>query len=233
MKTWIGALCLMFLAGCNETVDGNGHLVEEFREVRDFRGLRVENGLDVQVELGSEPSLRLWLDENLLEYVVTSVEGGDLVLRTKEDVSLDPSGGAQIYVRAPLIEFVDLEDGSDLEGEVGGDEEGYVSLEASGGSDLDLTVYAAGVDAEASGGSDIDLSGSARELFVDASGGSAVDSALATENLQVDASGGSDVSASASQSATVEASGGSDVTVYGAPPERHVDTSGGSDVAFR
>jgi hypothetical protein len=222
----------MFLAGCNETIEGNGHLVEEFREVGEFRGIRVENGLDVRVELG-DPGVRLWLDENLLEYVDTHLEGGDLVLSTDDDVNLEPSRGARIYLRAPLIEFVDLEDGSDLEGEVGGDEEGFVSLEASGGSELDVTVYAAGVGAEASGGSDIDLSGSARELFVDASGGSAVDSALATEFLQVDASGGSDVSASASESATVDASGGSDVTVYGAPPERDVDASGGSDVAFR
>ena len=232
MKTLLGVLCLALLAGCDETVDGNGHLVEEFREVRDFRGIRVENGLDVRVELG-EPGLRLYLDENLLEYVITSVEGGDLVLRTEDDVNIDPSRGAQIRVRAPLIEFVDLNEGSDLEGEIGGDEEGYVSVEASGGSDVDVTVTAAGVDAEASGGSDIDLGGSARELFVDASGGSAVDSALSTENLQVDASGGSDVEASASQSATIDASGGSDVTVYGGPQERHVDTSGGSDVSFR
>ncbi len=232
MKTWIGTLCLMFLAGCNETIEGNGHLVEELRRVDDFRGIRVENGLDVQVELG-EPGLRLWLDENLLQYVESRIEGGDLVLSTEDDVNLEPSGGARIYVRAPVIEFVELEDGSDLEGEVGGDEESYVSLEASGGSDLDVTVYAAGVGAEASGGSDIDLAGAARELFIDASGGSAVDSALATELLQVDASGGSDVSASASQSATIDASGGSDVTVYGNPQERNVDTSGGSDVSFR
>jgi hypothetical protein len=233
MKIWFGALCLVLLAGCNETVDGNGHLVEEVREVRAFSGIRVENGLDVEVELGAEPGLRLWLDENLLEYVLTSVEGGDLVLRTEDDVSIDPSGGAQIRVRAPLIEFVDLSDGSDLSGEIGGDEGGFVSVEASGGSDLDITVYAAGIDAEASGGSDIDLGGSARDLFVDASGGSAVDSTLATESVQIDASGGSDVEASASRSVTVDASGGSDVTIYGGPQERHVDTSGGSDVSFR
>jgi hypothetical protein len=232
MRTSLGALFSLFLVGCTPTIDGNGHLVEESRGVREFRGVRVENGLNVRAELGS-PGLRLWLDENLLEYVVAKVERGDLVLRTKDGVSLDASAGARIYVRSPVIEAVDLSEGSSLDGEIGGDDHGYVTLEASGGSDIDVTVYAKYVSVDASGSSDVDLRGAARELSVDASGESVIRSEMRTEILRVDASGGSDIRANASESATVEASGGSDVTVYGSPKKRNVDTSGGSDVRFR
>lgn len=227
------AFFFSFLVGCTETVHGNGHLVEEVRELRNFTGVRVESGLKVEVELGEDPALKLHLDENLLRYVDAKVRGSDLVLRTEHDVRLDPSRGAKIRVRAPLIEFVDVGHGSELSGEIGGDTAGVVSVEASGGSEVDVTLRAAELDVSASGGSDVEIDGASETVFIAASGGSEVEVRSRAKRVRVDASGGSEVEAYASESATIEASGGSDVTIYGRPEQRRVDKSGDSDVSFR
>jgi hypothetical protein len=220
------------LAGCaNQTIEGNGKLVDEVREVSDFSGIRIENGLFASVSSG-EKSVVLSLDENLLEHVETFVEAGDLVLRTRDEVDIEASVGATISISTPAVARVHLSGGSELLGDLGAAETSLVSLAASGGSHFEGELMTNQLFATASGGSFIGLIGRAPELSVHASGGSEVRSELPSELVSVEASGGSDVTATASFAASIEASGGSEVVVHGAPATRNVSTSGGSEVHF-
>ena len=84
---------------------------------------------------------------------------------------------------------------------------------------------------DASGGSDLNISGEAKNLTLDASGGSdfkGYDLTVDICNLQ--ASGGSDIYITVNKEMTADASGGSDIFYKGAGLIREIKSSGSSGI---
>lgn len=220
--------CLLPLVAACHWVEGDGHLVDEARDVPAFDRVHVGSGLRVAVTTG-EPSVVLHLDRNLLDWVETWVAGGELYVMASRGVSLDPSAGAEVRVRLPVARGLYLSGGAEGTAALAPVE--ALDLSLSGGSRLTargLSVGWLGVDA--SGGSALDLSGAAEQVSLSLSGGSRVDEAPGAFDLQVDLSGGSRAHASATRSARGTLSGGSTLWLAGSPAQRDLQVSGGSQV---
>ncbi|MBI1340158.1 hypothetical protein GC169_08120 [bacterium] len=108
-------------------------------------------------------------------------------------------------------------------------------LEASSGASISARDITAGdIRVEASSGSDIEISGTCDRLEVESSSGADVNARdLKCRDVMADASSGADIRAFASQNAKGEASSGADIDFFGEPATRDFKKSSGGDVSFR
>lgn len=141
------------LPGCDRWVVGDGVFAESVRNVSSFTGVEVENGIQVSVSSGAaDQSVRVSGDENVLQYVKTSVEGRALgpTLTVKTTVRhVESTHPLLVTVEVPSFDHVEADDGSRVSVTnasadtftVAASEGANVELAGSGGAHLDATVW--------------------------------------------------------------------------------------------
>lgn len=97
--------CEKWGLGC---VDGNGRLTTEERITTDFAGIEVNGSFDVFVDTGSQTSVLIEADENLLDHIKTKVRGNNLVIDTYRDRCLRSDHRIIVHVSTPQIEEIIL-----------------------------------------------------------------------------------------------------------------------------
>ncbi len=152
---------------------GSGNIVTETRDVGEFASLEVSGGIDLRltVDPSATTSVAVIYEDNVLDRIVTEVDGDTLVVGSRGSFNVFGSG-RMVKVTMPTLD----------------------SLTASGGTDVDGSGVAESLSVEVSGGTDADLA----ELVVGAmvlhaSGGADV-TVNVTDEISGDASGGADVS---------------------------------------
>jgi len=91
-KVFTLSLVLAMCAGCskndnivdNDKITGSGKLVSQTRGVGTFTGIQVTNFAKVFVTQDSLESLRIEADDNIIDRVMTSVNGGVLIVGLKD-----------------------------------------------------------------------------------------------------------------------------------------------------
>lgn len=208
------------------------------RPVAGFTGLSVNSGIDAYLTQGNSEKLTFDVRGVDEEDVKSEVRNGVLRLYIdRRGMNWGFNFGRDRYVKA-YVTFRQLRNlsaggGSDVLGR-GTLSFGALNVEASGGSDVKLTLKADELNASASGGADLKLEGSARSLNAESSGGSDLDAReLTVEVCNANSSGGSDVYVNASREMSLKASGGSDIYYYGRGKVLAKSESGGSDITRR
>lgn len=210
---------------------GSGGSREENRQVQDFTGVQVGQGLKAQISVGPK-SVRVTGDEKLVGLVRTEVENGQLVVRMEKDSWFRRSSGVRIFISSPQVTSVVASGGAEVDVEAKATEN--FTAEASGGADLSVNgVDAKRLKVEASGGAEVTLKGRADTLSVEASGGAEVDGEeLSLRELDVEASSGASVEANPSDRIKADISSGSSVEVDSSPTQREISSSSGAGVSF-
>ncbi len=188
---------------------GSGNLVTETPTITGFTSVSAAMGFNVEITESSTFSVRVTLDDNLVDKLRVTKVGDTLSL------SLDPGAYLSRTLRAvitmPAIEGIDFSGGSR------GAISGFVGL--------------ASLDLELSGGSHVDAEGSADDLTVDASGGSTLDlENFPVHDADVVFSGGSSGTISLDGTLDADLSGGSRLWYVGSPILGDIGTSGGSSL---
>ncbi|MEM9992255.1 MAG: head GIN domain-containing protein [Bacteroidota bacterium] len=207
---------------------GNGNVVEQKRELRDFDSVTASSGLDVYITQGNKVSVVVEADENLQNQIETVVEGNNLKLYVKG--SIGRAKAMKVHVQMPEIVAIHASSGSDVYGENkwSGDE---LEIKTSGGSDVKLDLNFEHIDCITSGGSDAELSGKASTVQLVSSGGSDIEAdELVVERCAFSSSGGSDVHIYVKEHIEGSASGASDIYLHGNPSSQQINTSGASDL---
>ncbi|GAB4321733.1 MAG: head GIN domain-containing protein [Candidatus Zixiibacteriota bacterium] len=94
---FLGMMLLVGLTACSNdatappapaTIYGSGNIISEMRELPVFTSVRVEMTATVIVGLADSQSAEVSVDDNVMEYVETLVDGSTLVIRLSDDVDL-------------------------------------------------------------------------------------------------------------------------------------------------
>lgn len=232
MKALVASV-LMLTAGLNPSSDD----WKKDRPVSGFTGLSVSSGIDVYLTQGNSEKLTFEVKGVDEDRVMSKIENGTLKLYIDRKGFSGWNFGRSNYVKA----YVTFRQLTSLQASGGADVFGQgnmtfndLNVDASGGSDVKLTLKANKVNVEASGGADAILQGSARTLNANGSGGSDLDARkLTVEVCRANSSGGSDVYVNASQELSMQASGGSDIYYYGSAKVLSKSKSGGSDISHK
>ncbi|WP_035564772.1 head GIN domain-containing protein [Hymenobacter sp. IS2118] len=203
------------------------------RQLGSFDAVSSSGGIDVVLTQGATTSVTVEASAEAQSHLVTEVKDGALTIGWERDYSwrnlLSSKGKVVVYITSPRLKSVSMSGGADARSESTFTTDNF-RINASGGSDINLTLAAKTISVQASGGSDIKLAGRAERLKVNVSGGSDYDGfALRSTAATVSASGGSDANVSAESEISVNASGGSDIRYKGAAKVSK-SSSGGSSV---
>ncbi len=226
---------LLFITSANAQkygrVKGNGNIIHKTRNVGSFEKVDVSGAFDIYLVNGKEGHLDIKIEENLLPYLVTEVDGGNLKIKWKKGSSISTRKGVVITVQFNAINAVALTGSGDIvaKDKIKAD---HFKAAVSGSGDIELEVFANSIKAAVSGSGDIDLKGSAKffEAVVAGSGDiSALN--LKTEKAEVKVSGSGDVEIMVQNELKARVSGSGDVTYKGNPKIQDIKVSGSGNVS--
>jgi len=93
----LGFIFLSSCEGCSEM--GNGHVIKENRPVTPFTKISIEGIFPVEIsQTGEAESVQVETDKNLQNYIVVENNGSELVIKTKDKVSIRRSSKMKVYI---------------------------------------------------------------------------------------------------------------------------------------
>jgi len=215
-------------------VEGSGNLVNKTFEFSDFTGIKVENGIQVELTKSSAFNVEITADDNVMEYIEVNKSGDTLRIKPKGNTAFR-SATMIAKVTMPDLYKLELSDGS--EANITGFSSSHdLSVRLSGGSHIssfitpgDITAGDANFDL--SGGSHVRLTGSADDLNVECSGGSHINlEGFSVSNADIKLRGGSHATVNVGGTLNVDISGGSEVFYIGEPTMGDINVAWDSDL---
>jgi hypothetical protein len=218
MRKWDLLLVLTSLlaAGCGsmgnrESVKGNGQVTSENRNAGgNFTGVATLGNFNVYVSIGNTASVKIEGESNILPYIETYVDKGSLVVRSKDDVSLNTAQAVKVYVTAPQISKIHSKGLGDIVGQTPITDASKIELKLEGNGNVDLDVDAPEVVAVIGGLGSIQLKGQTKNFDCKIMGqGSLKALDLLTEetNVTILGQGGAEVNASVKLDVTIAGNG--------------------------
>jgi hypothetical protein len=212
-------ICVLCLASCGyiAPLQGSGKIVTNTYSVSGFSGIEASNVMDVTVTTGTDYSVSVSCDGNIMEHMTVSVKNGTLHLGDLDVWSVNPTK-MTATVSMPAVSAVNASGASKVS--VGNVQAGAFSSTVSGASRVTVEILDAdSIDLEISGASTFTVASSSlggQSLNANISG----DSHAGLFNLPVgsavlNVSGASDAEANASLSISGTSSGASSIRYRG------------------
>ncbi len=228
----VGALSMGCIAMSGRTtIEGSGVAATETRMIGEFTGIAIEGSGDAIVIFGTEPSIVVEADENLLEYIETRVEGGTLHLRLRHPekrVSFRTRSRLRYTITTPSVSAFSIAGSGSVD--CAGLNAGELTIDIAGSGTVvldDMTCEALEINIAGSG--DVRMSGVATTQSIDISGsGDVAAGDLRTEKTRIDIAGSGEATVWATERLRVSVAGSGDVQYYGSPSlSKSIDGMGG------
>ncbi len=211
-------------------VKGNGNVITENRSVGSFEGLEVAGSFDVYLIKGKEGDMTIQGDENLMEYLETEVNNGNLKIKWKKGYSINTRSNFTVTLSVEEINELSLSGSGKIEGKIPLKSD-HFSTSVSGSGDLTLHIEANVLEVGVSGSGNMDLTGVVNEFDASVSGSGDIDAKnmkCKIANLKISGSGGAYLDVSDELVARVSGSG--DIRYKGDPAKQDIKVSGSGNV---
>ena len=229
-----GFISLSCSAQWGKTIKGNGNNVTIERNTGDYDGVAVSGWFDVDLVSGNEGEITLEGEENLLEYIITEVKDGKLVIKTEKGVNLKSSNwksGIHITIPVESISHVALSGSGDIVGKTKIKADKF-STAMSGSGDITLDIDSNSISTSMSGSGNINLSGTTGDFEATISGSGDIEAFdLEADNVEATVSGSADIEVTAKKSIKARVSGSGDITYRGNPEKINTKTSGSGNIS--
>lgn len=231
-------LVLAITASCSaqwgKKIKGNGEKVTIERSTSDYDAIAVSGWFDVDLVDGKEGQLTLEGESNLLEYIVTEVKNGKLLIKTENNINLKPSdwnSGIRITVPVERVSSISLSGSGDIVSKTTIKTE-KLETAMSGSGDITLDIETNSVSASMSGSGDITFSGNTTDFAATISGSGDIKAFdLEADNVEATVSGSADIKVTANKMLQARVSGSGDITYRGNPEKLDTKTSGSGDIS--
>lgn len=211
-------------------IKGNGIITTQERSINQATKIKCRGNFNVLLQLSNSPSISIQTDENILPYITTEVnEEGFLVINSKKDVNLKPSGSIQVIVNTPMLSFLSVSGMGDLVGKEKFTGASKLELYLSGNGNIALSANTPEIVAKITGTGNINLDGETKDATISITGnGSFKGQDLLTENMKINVTGNGDAFVFASANLDVKVTGNGDVHYKGNPTIKQRFTGNGS-----
>ncbi len=221
-------IAAIFSACNHHSQTGSGNIITQNKTVGSFTGINASNDIKVEVKIGSPAAVKIEADDNVMEYVVATVNGNTLKLGLENGVNLSDAH-IKVYVTVPEITQLRASSSSDIRVIDVIKSNGKLSFDASSSADIEAAVEAPVVDVEASSSGTVTLSGKTQNYTVNvSSAGIAKTMELLAENTNASSSSGATAHVHASVSLKADASSGGAINYTGGATPNVNTSSGGS-----
>lgn len=214
-------------------VKGNGNITTITRSVGTYDEVNVGGSFDVELVAGTEGTITIEGDSNLLEYIVTEVRGNALKIKVENNKNIRSSKKIKITVPFQDLNEVTLAGSGDV---VSRDVIKATNFKTSvaGSGDLTLQLDVNTVDASVAGSGDLTLKGNSRDIEASVAGSGEVHAKdLKADNAYVSVAGSGDVAVYCSKSIKARVSGSGDIDYYGNPDKQDTKVSGSGNIKMQ
>lgn len=235
MKTIVSCLAMIILltsTSCwwmgNKQIKGNGIIITQDREVKKAQRIRLSGSFEVEITQGPETSVKVEADENIQPFIFVSEKDGQLVIRTKEHVTIKSANPVKIIITSSQIDEVHLAGSGKITGKNKFTGSNKFILSISGSGDAIIDINTPEINANISGSGTIRLTGETQKETIKISGvGDVYAEEMKSENAIITISGSGEVKAFADVSMDVRIAGSGSVYYKGAATvKQHVSGSG-------
>ena len=230
----VGITSLSCSAQWGKTIKGNGNNITIERNTDKYEGVSVSGWFDVDLISGEEGSITLQGEENLLEYIITEVQDGNLVIKTEKGVNLKTSSWkSEIRITVPVesISSVTMSGSGDIVGKTKIKSDKF-NTAMSGSGDITMDIETRSLSATMSGSGDITLRGRTSDFEATISGSGDIEAYdLEADHVNATVSGSADIQVTANKSITARVSGSGDISYRGNPEKVNTKTSGSGDIS--
>ena len=208
-------LSTFLITACGlRVVRGSGDIVKEERDVSGFNSVEFSGFGRVLVTQGSQESLSIEVDDNLLQYIKTEVVGGTLKIDLDDNVVPRPTDNTIIF-RLGVIELSSI----DISGA------GSFEIGEFKADDLDVTMSGAGkIDID-------EIEASELKVVVTGAGNVNISGTVEVQEIRISGVGDFNALDLESQETTVNISGAGDADVW-AHDELDITISGAGSVSY-
>jgi hypothetical protein len=215
-------------SGQTQRVVGSGNVVEESRDLTGYDRISFAAGGVAQVVQGDREGLTVSADENLLEYLVTDVRGGELIIQVSPGISLSPSQPIHYVIYVRELEGISVSGSGEILVESLDSDRMTISFSGLGKIDLrDLVAQELKVDISGSGSGVVEGKIDALDLEISGAGNFDAGDLLARQ-ARVGISGEGETIIWVSDQLEVKISGSGSVSYYGDPEiTQEISGSGG------
>ena len=227
----LGIAVLIIGAACTENArrsGPSGDAVKQDRTVSAFDAVDIGGAFKVVIKQGSQEAVTVEADADIIEKIITEVNGHTLKIYTEKDCCWD-AHEMTIYLTVKDLNYMEISGACELktEGELRLDN---LEMEVSGASEMNLNLALNKLDMNVSGASEMNLSGSCDNVYMETSGASELDALnFKVSSMTIDASGASDCKVNVVDKLQVEASGATSVRYTGSATVSS-NTSGASSI---
>ncbi|MFT4095430.1 MAG: head GIN domain-containing protein [Niabella sp.] len=215
-------MMILVFGSCNiidrERIRGNGNVTTRSFDLKDFSSVDIEDNMEVIVRQDPAVSVKVTTDENLQQYINVNIENGNLVIKYRNDINLNPTNNVKVYISVPSLDKIEVGSASDLRTDGKFSQDKKLSIDLSEASSGNLSVRAPVVEMKASEASTLTVEGESRDIKAQASEASTINAYnLKAENGEAHASEVSTIHVFSSVSLKIDASEASTVKYKGSP----------------
>ena len=166
---------------------GKGDVTKEIRELSEFNEIEIDGQAKVFLKQGKKTSVKVVIDSNLLEYIITEVSG--TTLEIYEDKCMEEITKYKIFITTPNIKKLYIDGAVQLKGNNKIKTENlYIKTIGSGDVKLKLDVENLETDTQGSG--NVKLQGIANNFDIELEGAGSIDAyGLVVKNIDAEVSG--------------------------------------------
>ena len=213
-------------------IKGNGNVVQEKRTTESYDQIKMAGFFDVELVSGTEGSITITGEENLIPHIITEVKGNELVIKTENGYNLQPSKRTGILVKVSFesLDEVNLTGSGNI---IGKDVIRAESLKTklTGSGDIQLHLETESVETALVGSGDIELKGTTQKVVHQVTGSGDIDAYdLKATDAEANISGSGDINLHCDGSLMVRISGSGDVSYVGNPSKEDTKIAGSGDV---
>lgn len=214
-------------------IKGNGNMTTETRTTGDYEGIKCAGSMDYILVAGTEGKITLEGESNLLEYIVTEIKGGNLIVKEKKGVNLSPSWNKTIKITIPFedINNVSLAGSGDLWNKDKINSNDF-NVSLSGSGDVILNVEASSIEGNLSGSGDLTLKGNTNDLNLRVAGSGDISAfGLQANNTIASIAGSGDIEVVSNKSLKARVTGSGDIDYKGNPEKEDTKVTGSGTIS--
>lgn len=229
----ISAIALITQTSCAQKgIKGNGNVISESRKTESYDKITLIGSPGIELIPGTEGSLTITAESNLIPYIETVVKGNELIVRFKENFNYTTRKGIKITVPVEEINDLAIKGSGDIIGNTLLNLDN-LNVTVNGSGDIVLNVSSQTIKASVFGSGDIELKGNTKNLIgkVDGSGDLKLKKLIA-QNSELRVNGSGDIDSTTTEKVDAFVSGSGDIHVYGNPLNVTQNVKGSGDITI-
>ena len=236
MKKTITLLAFLFVAITNaqnwdkEKITGNGNLTTISRTTESYDEITVTGSFNVELVSGKEGNITINGDENIINHIITEVEGSTLKIHFEKNKSYSYNSKLIITVPFEEISAVSLTGSGSIQTKDTINAKPF-EINLAGSGDGNYNVNSTNLNVSLSGSGDLKVTGITQNLDAKVAGSGDIDcSKLETQNADVNVAGSGDLKVNCIKNLTANVAGSGDIHYKNRPETVDKKIVGSGDI---